>query len=273
MQIYNVNRYKITDELRKAIQDHPYSMRKLSQVLGFRVRNIHCVNISIREDHLHKLSQFLNKSFNLEEIEFNFAKNLGIYSFTQSIRPFEKSTKLAEFFGIMLGDGNIHKNAIDISFDKRNEHYINHVKQLANELFNIELRIKFAKEKNTAHLYFYNKNLVKRLIKLGLKRGHKIRNQVGVPIWIKENENFAKTCIRGLIDTDGCIYKCKRENQTYVKFTNFNNQLLKDFKEMTNNLGYSFAKANKNNWCLYRKTEVAKFIKEIQPLKSEGAMG
>ena len=56
----------------------------------------------------------------------------------------------------------------------------------------------------------------------------------------------------------------------YIKFTNFNPQLLKDFKEITLKLGYSFAKANKNNLCLYRKDEVANFIKDISPLKFKG---
>lgn len=263
-----MKRYIITNELKDIIKNHEYSMRKMSKILGFKVKNVYRVNISIREDHLQKLKSLLNIDLNLKEINFDFAKNLGIYAFAQPIKPIKKCDKLAEFVGIMLGDGNICRNAIKISFDKRNKIYINHVKELSKKLFGIELRIKFAPETNQAHLYFYNKTLVEELLKLGLKRGSKIENQIGVPKWIKENENYLKSCIRGLIDTDGCVYICKREKQTYVKFTNFNQQLLNDFKEMTDKLGYSFAKANKRNKCLYRKTEVEKFIKEIKPLKA-----
>ena len=95
---------------------------------------------------------------------------------------------------------------------------------------------------------------------------------MGVPGWIKNNKNYSKECIKGLIDTDGCIYKCKREKQIYIKFTNYNSKLLQDFKDVTKDLGYHFAKANKTNACLYRKQEVVRFINEIKPLKSIGAM-
>ncbi|GEM_PF-6959147 len=41
-----------------------------------------------------------------------------------------------------------------------------------------------------------------------------------------------------------------------------------DFKNATNSLGYSFAKGNKYNFCLYRKNEVVRFINDIQPHKA-----
>ena len=268
MKIYSVKRYKINNKLKKAIKNYPSSLDNMSKLLGFEVKNIYFRNTSIKEEHWKKLRELLQTDINLKEMEFDFTKNLGTKAFTQPIKIFKKSPGLAEFFGIMLGDGNIWKNQLTISFDKRNEFYINYVRDLSKKLFGIDLRLKLIKDTNQAHLYCYNKFLIQRLLTLGLMRGHKIKNQVGVSAWIKENKNFSKSCVRGLIDTDGCIYKCKKEKQIYIKFTNFNKQLLKNFKEITDNLGYSFAKANKNNWCLYRKDQVAKFIKDIKPLKA-----
>lgn len=274
MDIYSVKRYRINDRLRRAIREHPFSLNKMNKVLGFEVRNVYFTNISIKEDNLQKLQSLLRINFDLKEIKFDFTKNLGAHAFSQPIKKTRLSKNLSEFIGIMLGDGCIYKNQIHISFDKRNKKYIDYVKKLTKNIFDIDLRTKSIKNTNQFHLYYYNKYLVEKLLEMGLKRGHKIKNQIGVPVWIKENENFAKMCIRGLIDTDGCIYKCKRENQIYIKFTNFNQQLLNDFKEITEGLGYAFAKANRNNWCLYRKDQVAKFIKEIKPLKSiYGAVG
>lgn len=274
MKVYSITRYKITPELRKAIKNHPYSMRKMSKLLGFEVKNIYFTNISVREDHLQKLNFLLNLDLNLEEIKFDFTKNLGINAFMHPIKQLKESEKLAEFIGIMLGDGNIWKNQIRIAFDKRNIKYIDYVDKLFKGIVGLRPKRRILEKTNQAYLYFYSRDFVNKLIEFGLKRGSKIGNQIGIPNWIKENKIYAKACVRGLIDTDGCIYRCKREKQTYIKFTNFNKKLLSDFKEQTKTLGYSFAKANKNNWCLYRKAEVAKFIKDVKPLKFVfGAVG
>ncbi len=126
-------------------------------------------------------------------------------------------------------------------------------------------------ETNQAYLYCYNKYLIEELLKLGLMRGDKIKNNIGVPYWIKENEIYTKKCIKGLIDTDGCIYICRRERQRYVKFTNCDQRLFHDFKELTKNLGYGFVSSNKRNVCLYRKEQVIRFINDIQPVKAKGS--
>lgn len=262
-----MKRYLITDELRNGIRNSEHSMRKISREIGFQVKHV-CNNISINENHLNKVKAFLKINPDLKEIKFDYAKNLGKYSTSKPIKKINKTKELAEFIGIMLGDGSFYRNAIKIAFDKRNENYIKYVEDLFEKIFEDKLKKQIIKTTNQAYLYYYNKNLVPILENLGLKRGDKIKNQVGIPDWIKESKEYSKRCIRGLIDTDGCIYRCKRERQIYVKFTNHNQQLLNDFKEITKNLGYSFAKANKTNTCLYRKDEVVNFIKAVKPLKS-----
>jgi len=39
--------------------------------------------------------------------------------------------------------------------------------------------------------------------KMGLCIGSKVRNQVDIPLWIKESDTYIKSCLRGLFDTDG----------------------------------------------------------------------
>jgi len=269
-----MDRYLITPKLRNKIKNSKYSVRQLNKILGFEIRNILNKNISIRGDHLQKISSLLNIHIKLKKIYLDYGKNLGKNAFTQPIKKVKYSKHLAEFIGIMLGDGNIWKNRVKIAFDKRNTPYIIYVRELFEKIFGIKLKREFVEETNNAYLYVSNRLIIEELFKDGLQRGDKIKNRLGIPVWIKQNKDYLKSCIKGLIDTDGCIYVCKREKQTYVKFTNFNERLLKDFKEATNALGYSFAKANKNNFCLYRKNEVANFIKDIKPLKSiNGAIG
>lgn len=256
------------------IRSTRHSLRELNKLLGFEVRNILYKNKSINENQLIQFKKVLNLNFKSKEIEFDYARNLGIYASTDPLKKIRKCGELAEFIGIMLGDGNIYRNRIKIAFDKRNEKYLSYVERLFENLFGVKFKKTVYSETNQAYLYYYNKRLIEKLILLGLKRGHKIKKNIGIPGWIKENKNYVRRCIKGLIDTDGCIYFSKRDKQKYIKFTNFNRQLLEDFKKTTSMLNYSFVKANKNNWCLYRKDEVARFIKEIKPLKNTyGIMG
>lgn len=263
-----MKRYNLNNSLKKSIFNMNESLRNLNEKLGFEIRNVLYKNSSINEEQLRKLENCLNKNFNLKRIYLDYGKNFGLSIKTKPIPSIKYTQDLSEFIGIMLGDGNIWKNRVRIAFDKRNVFYVKYVFNLFKKVFNLELKKEINEKTNQLYLYCNNLFVVEALLDFGLKRGDKIKNNVGIPEWIKNNKIYSKLCIRGLIDTDGCIYYSKRDKQTYVKFTNFNPQLFQDFKEVTLKLGYPFAKANKNNWCLYRKKEVAIFIKDIKPLKS-----
>ncbi len=113
-----MKRYRINHELKGVIKNSRYSMRKISQMLGFEVKNIYCRNFSIREDHFKKLSSLLKLNMQLEEVNLDYGRNLGKNSFTQPINLLKESGNSAEFIGIMLGDGNIYKNQVKIALDK-----------------------------------------------------------------------------------------------------------------------------------------------------------
>ena len=266
-----IKRYLITKKFRNALKNAKFSIGNLSKLAGFEVKNITSRNKTINELHLKKLKSLYNLPA-LQETNLNYSENLGKYAITQPIKQLRKEDKLAEIFGIILGDGNLCRNRIHISFDKRAKGYISYVRNLFREATGLYLRYNEINGTNQSYLYCYNQDLIKEFISLGLQRGDKITNQVSVPNWVKEKEIYSKRCLRGLIDTDGCIYFSKRDKQIYIKFTNFNKVLLDDFSQITKRLGYHFAHANKNNFCLYRKKEVARFIKDIKPFKAIGDM-
>ncbi len=264
----SMKRYVITENLRRAIRENSCSMRSMSQQLGFTVKNM-LSNQSINEHHWQKLRDFLElDNLQLKPFEHDYAKNLGIHSFSQPIKNVKKSEDLAEFIGILLGDGCLCRNCIYVACDKRWNNYIEYLKVLFTQLFGVDFKVKIHPTKNVVYLYYYSKKLMEILLNLELERGDKIINNLGIPSWIKENPSFAKRCIRGLIDTDGNVHFCTRERRHYVGFTNLNKQLFQDFKDVTLQLGYSFAKANPRNVCLYRKDQVAHFIQTIQPRKA-----
>ena len=263
-----MKRYVITENLRRAIRTSNYSMRAMSYRLGFTVKNM-LSNHSINECHWQKLQRILQlPSLQLQEYEQDYAKNFGTYAFSAPIKLVKKSEDLAEFIGILLGDGSLCRNCISVACDKRWNDYIIYLEKLFNCLFDLSFKVRIHPVKNVVYLYFYSKKLMEILLSLELKRGDKILNKITIPSWIKENSTYMKRCLRGLVDTDGCVYFCKRERQVYVGFTNHNIPLLEDFKLCAKKVGYSFAKGNKWNCCLYRKDEVKHFINDIQPVKA-----
>lgn len=134
-----------------------------------------------------------------------YAKKAGFKLRKETGYP-KKSDLLAEFIGIMLGDGNININQAKVSLNsKTDKEYARFVVKTIVELFRIEPSIRYC-EKNTTEILIYSRNIVDFLVKCGLKIGNKVTNQVDAPLWVYDSINFIKGCLRGLIDTDGSIY-------------------------------------------------------------------
>ena len=275
-------RYKITNELKEAIRNSGFSLNEINKKCGFNIRNIYYVNKSINGNHLFNLANFLKiniNKLNLKEIKFDYLKNFGYKIYKREHLKDKKKKRLvfqipskefAEFMGIMLGDGGIYQNQITVVIDSRDLLLKEHIKNLFNSLFGLNLHEYKQKDQNAVKLYRCNKNIVEILLKYGLKRGDKIKNGVGVPNWIKSENDYIIACLRGLILTDGCLYYCKRERKTYVKFTNHCFNLLNDFKDISNKIGFNFAKANKYNKTLYRQDQVARFINTLDLTNLKG---
>jgi intein/homing endonuclease len=49
-------------------------------------------------------------------------------------------------------------------------------------------------------------NLLDFLTSKGVVRGNKILQQFDIPEWIKASPEYKKYFVRGLVDTDGCLY-------------------------------------------------------------------
>ena len=129
-------------------------------------------------------------------------------SHRKKIKIPRNSSLLAEFLGITFGDGGIGNpwqlvitlNAIS---DKA---YSNYIKQIINKLFQIKPVIWKRRGENTLRIVCSSISLVDFLIKKGCVKGNKVKQQLDAPLWIKKVPSYNKAFVRGLVDTDGCLY-------------------------------------------------------------------
>lgn len=128
--------------------------------------------------------------------------------------PFKKAKKssdLAEFIGIVMGDGGISEYQISITLHHQDDlEYKRFVVDLIKNLFGITPAVYHDVKNSVNNIVISRKKLVEFCVKeLGLKRGNKIKQQIDIPIWIKINHNYQIACARGLFDTDGSVVKHK----------------------------------------------------------------
>lgn len=178
-----------------------------------------------------------------------------------------KTKELAELFGIILGDGGVTKYQLIITLNRHTDHgYYLTTKRLIEQLFNIKCSVIY--KGNCVLIVVNSVNVVVFLIKRGLRLGNKVLNQIDVPEWIKKNDHFSRRCIRGLVDTDGCIYfeKHRYKERTYknicLNFSNRSVPLLKFVYEFLNRQGIK-VKLNRCSVKVGIKEDVKKYFELI----------
>lgn len=202
----------------------------------------------------------------LENLDNNFTQR-------KKFKKPRKSNLLAEFVGLLLGDGSLGENRVSVYLNsKADKDYAQFVKKITKYLFGVSFKVRERKGWNVLVIYEYGVNLVKYLKKIGLEPGDKTKNQVAVPEWIKGNVGYRKSCLRGLMDTDGGIflhrYKINEKQYQYRKlcFTNRSLPLL-SFVENTLtilqlNPKPSYKLDNKKVW-IYNKRGVMGYLKTV----------
>lgn len=163
------------------------------------------------------------------------------------------SEDLAEFIGIMLGDGTVSKNHIAVTLHALDDRsYSTHVILLVKHLFGVDPKVYDRKNRKAIAITVARKRLVEYLIHMGLPSGDKNKNGAKVPDWILGNEQYAKACMRGLFDTDGTVfdhrYKSKSRLYVYKKisFSSASEQLRNDVHLMLQSFGITSCHSGTN---------------------------
>ncbi len=192
---------------------------------------------------------------------------------------FERNAKnkedLAEIVGIILGDGGIYldkkrKYHLTISFNKKETQYLNYVKNLLESYF-YPYRLGIVNMKTEFFLRNISVHMVAHLLDADLKAGNKTKLQVAIPQWIFDEKSFLLRCIRGLFDTDGCVYK-KFAHYAQIQFKFASYPLISLVRQAFMLLGFSptqiESEQNKKlhlKFYLSRQQEITRFFEIIQP--------
>jgi len=124
------------------------------------------------------------------------------------VRP-RRSAKLAEFVGIILGDGGISSMQVIVTLHRNDDREYNiYVQKLMTDLFGVVPAVHQRSDSLADNIVVSRVALVRFCTEdLGLKKGNKVKQRVDIPVWVKENRQYLRACVRGLIDTDGSVFR------------------------------------------------------------------
>jgi len=182
-----------------------------------------------------------------------------------------ESEKLAELLGIIYGDGGIN-NAWQLVITVNSVldfQYASYIQGLLEDLFQIEVAVRKRPGMNALVLVCSSRSLLDFLVVRGAVRGNKVTQRIDIPYWIKKNALYERAVVRGLVDTDGCLYihnhvtkgSCRTQHNIGFCFTNHSNDLIEFTAGVLNENGIvPHVSKNRTNVYLYSAKSVKKYL-------------
>ena len=180
-----------------------------------------------------------------------------------------ESIELAEFFGIMIGDGGINNLwQANVTLNTvADAQYITHVVALIERLFYATPRVMARRTRKATVISLASTTVVDFLVRMGLPRGNKLKHGLKIPGWILRQKAYKIACVRGLVDTDGClvlhIHKVSNKKywNLYLSFSSKSPVLLTQVADILLETGLhpSFA-SNRREIYLYSAQCVKKYL-------------
>ena len=261
------------EDIRRNLNGKGFNLDDISEEIDANYRNCLYKGTTLSQDSFKKLRSLFDESIDYKTIYL-----IDGSGFHEKIE-LEKDIYTAELVGFMLGDGcisaysqersdrqvsnyficiTLHKDEIDIK---------NRASSLFEKVIGEEPKIESPDSQKIVNLKLYGKKYVELFEELGLESGNKVENQVSVPNWIMDKLKYQKSCLKGLIDTDGSIYK--RGKYPIVNFKNRSKPLLRDFETICENIGLSPSKSGKYDRQIARQDEVKELITKVKPIKAK----
>ena len=193
------------------------------------------------------------------------------YFLVKSIVYPQKNEKLAEFVGIMLGDGSITPRQVGVTVNYKDDRvYSVFIKRLMHQLFGVIPTRSIQPKRGVTTIVISRTLLVTFCRSIGLVVGNKIKQQIDIPKWIFTKPIFKRACIRGLMDTDGCIFsechtiKGKQYRYPRLSLVSASAPLRQAALRILNELDFSPKIRNNRSVQLERKEDIIRYFVLIQ---------
>jgi len=177
------------------------------------------------------------------------------------------SEKFAEFIGIFLGDGSFRSRyQITISYNYKNEgKYAEYLRNLIIELFGLDVAYLVREKHGSADLVITGSNLVDFLLHTLKLKDIREKNKFTLPQWIGKSNKYKIGFIRGMFDSEGCVYNHKyisnKKIYNYIKIaiTNYLNKIIVLLNNFLKETGFHPI-VYRNRVYLYAQKDVSSFL-------------
>jgi len=174
--------------------------------------------------------------------------------------------EFAEFIGVLIGDGHLGKYQFQIVITLNSEletEYLKYLILLLKNLFKIEPKLRYLKNKRAVQIGF-NSKIVSGFLcqEIGLpigKRIHQPNNKI--PDYILCNKQLLCACLRGLFDTEGSL-SIRHHRAIRLSIYNNSEYLLESMHSGLQKLGFNSIKKTRSVR-LNRTSEIIRFFNEI----------
>jgi len=171
--------------------------------------------------------------------------------------------KLAEFLGILAGDGHISADPYEVcvSLDKNSDkEYVPYVCQLFIDLFGLKPTL--FNQQNVTKCRVYARDLVQHLTsRYGFVTGNKM-NRLKIPKLVWRNDKYLAAYLRGFFDTDGSFHG-RRKTDAVVEFISCDKKFLQELADALRSLDFKAGLSGKSIY-IYAKKDIHRFFEIIR---------
>ena len=188
----------------------------------------------------------------------------------KTIHKPDRSELLAEFIGILIGDGGVTKYQVVVATNAVDDYeYSLFVAQLIKQLFGLNTTLTKRKTSNCLTIVASSVKLVDFLMANGIPQGNKLRQNHDIPAWVLENRAYSIACLRGIFDTDGCIFQERHtiNGKLYcyprLSFVSMSNNLRQSIHQVLADLEFSPKIRNNRSVNLESSNDIKEYFRII----------
>src|SRR3989338_5375944 len=188
----------------------------------------------------------------------------------RKVRFPKASGLLAEFIGIVMGDGHVGRYQISICTNSITDtEHATHTYKLAKRLFDVPISISKKKESNALSIVISSREVSRFLQQQGIPEGNKIEKGIMIPTWVSRDRNYSHRLVRGLFDADGCVFvdthriRGKIYKNLGIAFANQESTLLQFFYKNLCAIGLSPTQTSRFRVFLRRRRDIRKYFEIV----------